>query len=229
MERIKLGIVTGSGINLFPLLNKTEKSYSLWEVLDIHASNVEGHSYRITEGWIDNIPTIICSGRIHAYEGYGIEQIDQFVQYFVKKGITHLISINAVGSLHTSFPVGAFVSIQKIISIPYVGFYLPATVIPTWIIDDFPRANYVWVTGPNYETKSELRYFKGLGGDVVGMSGGPEAFCAIKHNLHTAVLSCITNFCFTNKPLLHHDVVTTARMACERVLSILREVITRCI
>jgi purine-nucleoside phosphorylase len=51
------------------------------------------------------------------------------------------------------------------------------------------------VTGPNYETRAEYRYFRRIGGDVIGMSTVPEAIVAAQLGLKVLALSTVTNVC----------------------------------
>ena len=52
---------------------------------------------------------------------------------------------------------------------------------------------YVSLTGPNYETRSEYRMVRTIGGDVVGMSTVPEVLTAHSLNMRVLALSAVTN------------------------------------
>ena len=71
---------------------------------------------------------------------------------------------------------------------------------------------YLAVSGPSYETPAEIRAFRRLGADAVGMSTVPEAIVARQCGLRVAALSCITNWAagLSHAPLCHADVLTTA-------------------
>jgi inosine/guanosine/xanthosine phosphorylase family protein len=69
---------------------------------------------------------------------------------------------------------------------------------------------YLAVTGPNYETPAEIRAFRRLGADAVGMSTVPEAIVARQCGLAVAALSCITNLAggdLSSGTLVHQDVL----------------------
>jgi purine-nucleoside phosphorylase len=71
---------------------------------------------------------------------------------------------------------------------------------------------YLAVCGPNYETPAEIRAFRTLGVDAVGMSTVPEAIVARQCGLPVAGISCITNMAGGDPkggPLLHQDVLAT--------------------
>lgn len=223
MAHIKLAIITGSGLDFSNILDTSHQKESLTEIFTNINSQIAGHSYQILHGFIDSIPTIICSGRIHAYEGYPFEQFQEFVTHFQKQGITHLISINAVGGLSKNLSIGSFVLIKKVICNKYNPFPLPSTIYPSWIFKQYhPRGTYIWVTGPCYETQSELRLFLSQGGDVIGMSGGPELYWATQLGIKTAMFSCVTNYCFNPSPITHDQVVNNAQNACNQFLQTFR-------
>lgn len=89
------------------------------------------------------------------------------------------------------------------------------------------RGVYAAVTGPNYETRAEIRMLRRMGADVVGMSTVPEATLARELGLRTLGLSVVTNvirlgLCEPVDPL---DVVRVANAAGDRFLAIVRGVL----
>src|SRR5207253_3215420 len=52
---------------------------------------------------------------------------------------------------------------------------------------------YIGVTGPSYETPAEIRAFRALGADAVGMSTVPEAIVARHMGIEVLGISCISN------------------------------------
>ena len=67
-------------------------------------------------------------------------------------------------------------------------------------------------SGPSYETPAEIRAFRTLGADAVGMSTVPEAIVARHCGLQVMGVSCITNMAAGILPqkLSHQEVVETA-------------------
>lgn len=226
MANVNLCIITGSGINLKPILDQSFFEISLSELFPSFACNVIGHEYKIIKGRIGHISTILCSGRIHAYEGYEWHDFKKFLIKFKEFDITHLLSINAVGSLNINLTISSFSSVKEIIPIRYSKFPLNTPLHPNWHINsNLPEVKYIWVTGPSYETKSELRLFKRLGGDIIGMSGAPELFWAIELGYKTAMLSCITNYCFNSSILTHDEVVKNALLGTKIFIPYLKEIL----
>jgi purine-nucleoside phosphorylase len=69
---------------------------------------------------------------------------------------------------------------------------------------------YMAVSGPNYETPAEIRAFRTLGADAIGMSTVPEAIVARQCGLAVAGVSCITNKAGGDEKtgeLVHQDVL----------------------
>ena len=73
---------------------------------------------------------------------------------------------------------------------------------------------YMMFIGPNYETPAEIRAFRILGADAVGMSTVPEAIVAAQCGIKCLGISCITNLAAGVSPtkLSHQEVMETAAM-----------------
>lgn len=226
MANVTLCIITGSGINLNNILDKIIFVESFRKFFPGFQCSVKGHDYKVTWGYIGSLPIILCSGRIHAYEGYDWKSFQLFLDKFKKIGITHILSINAVGCLNEELNVPSYTVIEKIIPIPFMKFPLTEHLTPNWNFNlNLPKSTYIWVTGPSYETKSELKLFRRMGGDVIGMSGAPELFWALKLGFKTAMLSCVTNYCFKTSPTTHDEVIRNAQIATETFLPLLKKLI----
>tara|TARA_B100001964_G_C13942643_1_gene469657 strand:+ start:163 stop:630 length:468 start_codon:yes stop_codon:yes gene_type:complete len=53
---------------------------------------------------------------------------------------------------------------------------------------------YIWCLGPNFETPAEIRAFRQIGADAVGMSTVPECLAAVHCGLKVLAIAVITNF-----------------------------------
>lgn len=72
-----------------------------------------------------------------------------------------------------------------------------------------PNGTYVCCDGPRFESPAEVRLFARWGGDVVGMTGLPEAIFAREAGLEYAAIGIVTNFgAGLTKELVDHAAVT---------------------
>ncbi len=78
---------------------------------------------------------------------------------------------------------------------------------------------YIGVLGPTFETPAEIKAFRILGADVVGMSTIPEVITARHCGMRVAVISAITNMAAgMNDVELSHDVTLSgAKVAVEKL------------
>jgi len=91
------------------------------------------------------------------------------------------------------------------------------------------EGTYIFLTGPSYETPAEIRAFRILGADAVGMSTVPEVLAANHCGIKTAGISCITNMAagILDTPLNHKEVMETADRVKESFSRLIRSVIER--
>lgn len=91
------------------------------------------------------------------------------------------------------------------------------------------RGVYCALSGPTYETPSEIRMYRLLGADAVGMSTVPEAIAARHQGMNVLGISCITNFGagMTAEPINHQEVMETGARVAEIFKELLRRIIKR--
>jgi purine-nucleoside phosphorylase len=89
------------------------------------------------------------------------------------------------------------------------------------------RGVYCALSGPTYETPSEIHMYRLLGADAVGMSTVPEAIVARHQGMKVAGISCITNFGagMTSEVIDHQEVMETGERVAEVFGELLRRVI----
>lgn len=91
------------------------------------------------------------------------------------------------------------------------------------------RGVYCALSGPTYETPAEIRLYRLLGADAVGMSTVPEAIVARHQGIRVAGISCITNFAagMTDGLIDHGEVIETGQRISELFGELIKRVIAR--
>ncbi len=225
-EKPEAAIVLGSGLGGFSsaIENKITIPYS--EIPHFPSPSVTGHSGELIYGSVFNKPVLAFSGRFHHYEGHDFETTILPVAVTSALYAKKLIISNAAGAINRSFQVGDLMVINDIIR-PFIGIspvssdkfqynhYETAQKIPKIAAElgIFVRTGtYLYAKGPNYETKAEIRSFRILNADVVGMSTVPELIEAARLNLKTAAVSLVTNMAagVLKQKLSHEEVKFTA-------------------
>jgi purine-nucleoside phosphorylase len=168
-------------------------------------------------------------------------------------GVKQMILTNAAGGINTGFAQGALMVIDDHINMmgsnPLMGAnderlgvrFPDMTEVYSrrlrGVAEEAARAKgiavthgvYVAVHGPSYETPAEIRAFRTLGADAVGMSTAPEAIAARHMGMEVLGISCITNMAagVLPQPLVHDEVIETARRVRGSFISLLEGIIER--
>ncbi len=232
----KIGLILGSGWGsiIGKVENGTTIPYS--EVPEMAVSTTPGHAGEWICGHIGNKCVIIMNGRLHPYEGHSLRDIVMPVYMMRELGVKTLIVTNAAGAINKSYSAGDMMIITDHINFtghnPLTGENDDrlGTRFP-----DMSRAYdkeltasalktaekcgigvhtgiYVQSTGPSFETPAEIRMFRALGADAVGMSTVPEVIAARHAGIKVAGMSCMTNMAagVLEQPLSHAEVLETA-------------------
>jgi purine-nucleoside phosphorylase len=221
-------VILGSGLGDFGthIQQSTVIPYS--EIPGFPQSTVVGHSGSLIIGEVSGKKVMAFSGRFHFYEGYPFSKTVVPVQLAKAFDVDKLIISNAAGGINLNFRVGDLMVIERIMH-PHVEFDLQQT--ESWpdeltanseqvaqiaqaVQVPVKKGSYLYVTGPNYETKAEIRAFRGLGGDAVGMSTAPELMEAYRIGVKAIAVSLITNAAagVTDQKLDHAEVKEAAEL-----------------
>lgn len=211
-------IILGSGLGALghEIANPVIINYA--DLKGFPQSTVSGHEGRLIIGSLCGHNVICMQGRIHLYEGHDPQSINTIIKAFQILGIKQLIVTNAAGSLNPQMAPGSIMLIKDHINFsgrnPLAGYNDDAlgprfpdlsnaydADIRHQVHQLAHRHNielfdgvYLMVLGPNFETAAEIRAFRTLGADAVGMSTVPEVLCAVHSGMKVLGLSVITNF-----------------------------------
>jgi len=233
----RLGLILGSGLGDFAdkVENATSIPYS--QIPNFPVSTVPGHSGKLVLGTVSGIQVAVMQGRVHAYEGYSTKEVTFPTRVLGLLGVERLIVTNAAGGINTSYGQGAIVSISDHINLtganavlgpnePRFGerFFDMTNAYSSalrqlareeankqgWKLDE---GVYVAVLGPSYETPAEIRAFRTLGADLVGMSTVHEVITARHMGIEVLGLSVVTNMAagVLDQPINHEEVMEIGR------------------
>jgi purine-nucleoside phosphorylase len=230
-------IVLGSGLGDFADRLADVIAWPYAELPHWPAATVVGHSGRLVIGSFGGRRVAVLAGRSHLYEGHALATVVFPIRVMGRLGVKQVVLTNAAGGINTTFAQGALMIIDDHINLlgsnPLVGpnddrfgprfpdmtnVYSPRL---RRIADEAAAATgvpvahgvYVATPGPSYETPAEIRFFRAIGADVVGMSTVPEAIAAHHMGLDVLGISCITNMAagVLPGPLNHDEVMETAQ------------------
>lgn len=223
---IEAAVILGSGLGGFTDHIRNPTSISYGDIPGMPVSSVQGHAGELIFGDVNGKVAMAFSGRFHHYEGFTFEQTATPVYLAKALGAKKLIISNAAGAINTSFSVGDLMIIKDVmrnnLSISPRGYNRHKYLHHKWINDVRQLAaelelvtqmgTYLYVTGPNYETKAEIRSFRRMGADAVGMSTATELFEAARLELKSVAISLITNMStgVTGDKLDHEEVKAAA-------------------
>lgn len=231
----ELGLVLGSGLGDLADVMKEPVILETSSIPDYPSSSVQGHSGRLVFGLLEGVQVVFVQGRLHMYEGHDMEAVAFPVRLLAALGVTSIVVTNAAGGINPAYPPGTLMWITDHINWTFenpMEALLPDVPAPVpsgnpydeaWtdtaqsVADNLGIATvtgtYLWTRGPNYETPAEIRAFRHLGADAVGMSTVPEVLVAHRLGLSVLGLSTITNPAagLNTEPLNHEEVLETGR------------------
>ena len=246
-----IGLILGSGLGDFAdtLENRVVIPFS--EIPDFPQPTVEGHAGAFVIGSCRGKNVIVLQGRIHYYEGHPQSVITIPVRVMALLGVRRLILTNACGGVNLNFAPGDLMVISDHInysgSTPLIGQNLSefgprfpdlsdiyTKKLRKKILDTaesngiaLRQGVYAMYSGPNYETPAEIRMFRILGADAVGMSTVPEAIVAAHCGMEVVGISCITNMAAGVLPqkLNHREVIEIAALVHDKFHKLLKLVL----
>lgn len=225
----EFGLILGSGLGELAeeIENAVVVDYA--EIPNWGRSTVVGHAGKLVYGDLAGRKVLALQGRFHFYEGNPLEVVTFPVRVMKVLGCVGVIVTNAAGGI--GFGPGTLMAISDHINMtgqnPLIGenlddfgprfpdmskAYTPeyravAHRVAEKIGVQLDEGVYLGATGPTYETPAEIRAFKTLGADAVGMSTVPEVIVAAHSGLKVLGISCISNYAAGFQEELNHEEV----------------------
>lgn len=234
-----VGIILGSGLGGFAAKVEDAVTIPYGEIPHFPQSTVAGHAGKLILGTIGGVGVAVLQGRVHAYEGYAMEHVTFPTRVLGLLGCRSLIVTNAAGGIRAEIPQGSLVAISDHINltgmnaargqneprfarVPGAGerFFDMTTAYSPRLRklaqEEATRQGialsegvYLAVLGPSFETPAEIRAFRTLGADLVGMSTVHEVIIARHMGIEVLGISLVTNMAagVTGQAIHHEDVV----------------------
>lgn len=211
-----VGIVLGSGLGKLADMISDPIVIPYREIPGFPVSTAIGHKGNFICGMLGGKCVMAMQGRFHNYEGYPTNLASMPVRVMKVLGIEYLFVSNAAGAVNQSYNVGDLVIINDHINMlpnPLIGANLddfgPRFPDMTCVYDrelqdiaeeigkrmglKLNKGVYLGNPGPSYETPAEIRFYKVIGADLVGMSTIPEVIVARHCGLRVFGMSVVTN------------------------------------
>ncbi len=238
-----VGVILGSGLGGFATQVNDAVEIPYTDIPHFPHSTVAGHSGVLVLGKIGGVPVAVMQGRVHAYEGYSIEQVTFPTRVLGMLGCRKLIVTNAAGGIRADIPQGSLVAITDQINLTGTNaamgpneprfacvqgagqrfFDMSTAYSPALRKLAMAEAEkqkiplgegvYLAVLGPSFETPAEIRAFRTLGADLVGMSTVHEVIVARHMGIEVLGISLVTNMAagVTGETIDHADVMEIGR------------------
>lgn len=255
-ERVDLNprtaIVLGTGLS--KLVNRIEiiKEISYKLIPHFVPTTVESHPGKMIFARWKGTELLILSGRLHYYEGYGLQEVTYPIRVLKKLGIKNIFLTNASGTVNKDLKAGDLVFIEDHINFhpenplrgindPSLGLRFPDM---TEVYDNhlltvakeiclkkniaFKTAVYFGLQGPSLETRAEYRMIRMLGADIVGMSTVPEAIVAHQSELKILAASIVSNNTpdtGQNEKTTIESVIATIERSSDKLFDVMEELI----
>jgi purine-nucleoside phosphorylase len=253
----RLAIVLGSGLGSFAKQVEDATAIDYGDIPGWPVSTVVGHSGKLVLGTIGGVSVAVMQGRAHAYEGYSMNEVTFPMRALGLLGCTSLIVTNAAGGIKKSFGEGTLVAICDHINLTGTNAALGRNEVRFGIKEGsgqrffdmtaayspklralahaeavrqkipLPEGVYLAVLGPSYETPAEIRAFRTLGADLVGMSTVHEVIVARHMGIEVLGISLVTNMAagVLDQAINHNEVMATGRRVEAQFTSLLKALV----
>lgn len=249
----EIAVVLGSGLNEISNIIKPTHIFHYNEIPFFPKPTIKGHEGKLIIGKYDSKNILFMCGRVHFYEGYPLEEVTFPIRLMALLGVKILILTSAVGGINPNYKPADIVSITDHINFmgdnplrgqhdetfgrrfPDMTHIYSKKLLK--LAKEIAKENkitlhdgtYIAVRGPSYETPAEIKAFRKLGADVVGMSVVPEAIVAHQMGMEVLCFAFVSNLAagISKKELSHEEVIETARKSLNKLKQLISGVIKK--
>lgn len=257
--RPEIAIILGSGLGGVAATLSESVAVPYEQIPHFPTSSVVGHAGKLHLGLLSGVPVAVMQGRVHAYEGYTPAEIAFPTRVLSLLGCRTLIVTNAAGAVNLAMPTGSLAVLTDHINLTGINVAAgpnearfstgPGTAERFFDMSDAysPRLRalahaeadrlgiplhegvYLAVLGPSFETPAEIRAFRTLGADLVGMSTVHEVILARHMGLEVLGFSLVTNPAagVSAEPVDHNDVLRVGERAAAQLAHLLQQLLPR--
>lgn len=243
----KIGMILGSGLGALSAQIEKVASIPYSDLPNFSAYAIAGHAARLHLGYLNGVAVACLEGRTHFYEGQiAVDVIKTQIRTLKLLGCEMLLTSNAVGSLLIDVPPGGLVLVKDQINLTFsnpligrndeefgprfvsmdnaydAGLRKQMLQVASSIDVSLREGVYLASSGPTFETPAEIRAFKILGADIIGMSTVPETIVARHCGLKVVTVSAVTNFAsgLSDEILSHEGTLKGATLAMEKLIKL---------
>ncbi len=250
-ENYEIGIILGSGLGTLGEKIQNPQYVDYKDIPNFPVSTAPGHVGRFVFGTLNNKKVMCMQGRIHLYEGYPVESVVMPIRVMKMMGVKTLIVTNAAGGINENFDVGDIMVISDHINFtgrnclmgknddrfgvrfPDMSFgYSPelskvAFDCAKKLGIKLQKGVYIGCTGPSYETPAEIRAFRIMGADAVGMSTVQEVIAANHCGINVLGFSLISNKAagLSGERLTEEEVLTIGKQKSEEMQTLITKIV----
>jgi xanthosine phosphorylase len=243
----KMGLILGSGLGMLADLIQNPIVISYGDLPGFPISTVAGHAGQMVLGHLAGMPVVCLQGRAHWYEGVSSDKVKTLVRTIKLLGCKGVVLTNAAGSLRMDVGPGRLMLITDHINMqsknPLIGPNDEEFGPRFFAMDDayspelrkhmllaaeqsqvqLAQGIYISVLGPCFETPAEIKAFRTLGADAVGMSTVPEVIVARHCGLKVAAISAITNYAagMSDEEITHEGTLYYGKLAAKDMSQLL--------
>jgi purine-nucleoside phosphorylase len=249
----EVAVVLGSGLGAFGDELQDSVAIPYRDIPNFPRPTAVGHAGRMVVGKIGDLTVAAMQGRTHQYEGYSSREAAFPVRVLGRLGIKSLLLTNAAGGINPAYAKGALVVINDHINLQgsnplngpnderfgprfpsmcnaYSSSYRKLAQDAARELGlDLKEGVYAALAGPSYETPAEIRFLRGIGADLVGMSTVPEVIVARHMGIDVLAISCVTNMAagLSEGEISHQEVLETTERVRGTFVALLAAILPR--